>query len=176
MAIARKLRTLAGAGPRRQMMALEAGACLAAARVATGLLPFRIIAGWLGPFVPPAAAPAPFVRADHKRAAQEIGWAVRSVAAHAPFKAVCLQQALAAHAMLRRRGIPSVVRFGAGRGDAKPLDAHAWVDAAGVAVTGHPVAPHIAEIGCFTGRTPWPPPAPDAAHPPPRASAAGDAP
>ena len=29
------------------------------------------------------------------------------------------------------------------------LDTHAWLDAAGVEVTGYPVAPHFAEIACF---------------------------
>ena len=32
---------------------------------------------------------------------------------------------------------------------AKPLDAHAWLDAAGVEVTGYPVAENFAEIACF---------------------------
>jgi len=31
----------------------------------------------------------------------------------------------------------------------KPLDAHAWLDAAGVEVTGYPVAEGFAEIACF---------------------------
>jgi hypothetical protein len=31
----------------------------------------------------------------------------------------------------------------------KPLDAHAWLDAAGVEVTGYPVAENFAEIACF---------------------------
>lgn len=30
-----------------------------------------------------------------------------------------------------------------------PLDAHAWLDAAGVEVTGYPVAEGFAEIACF---------------------------
>jgi hypothetical protein len=31
----------------------------------------------------------------------------------------------------------------------KPLDAHAWLDAAGVEVPGYPVAENFAEIACF---------------------------
>ena len=31
----------------------------------------------------------------------------------------------------------------------KPLDAHAWLDAAGVEVTGYPVPGKFAEIACF---------------------------
>ena len=70
-------------------------------------------------------------------------------ARYVPFKAVCLPQAMAARVMLKRRGVPSVMHFGAARGDDKPLDAHAWLDAAGVEVTGYPVADKFAEIACF---------------------------
>jgi hypothetical protein len=34
-------------------------------------------------------------------------------------------------------------------GQDKPIDAHAWLDAAGVEVTGYPVANTFAEIACF---------------------------
>ena len=51
--------------------------------------------------------------------------------------------------MLKRRGVSSVLHFGAAREQDKPLDAHAWLDAAGVDVTGYPVANKFAEIACF---------------------------
>jgi hypothetical protein len=51
--------------------------------------------------------------------------------------------------MLKRRGVASVMHFGAAKGEMKPLDAHAWLDAAGVEVTGYPVAKNFAEIACF---------------------------
>jgi hypothetical protein len=56
---------------------------------------------------------------------------------------------MAAQAMLRRRGVHSVMHFGAARGADMPLDAHAWLDAAGVEVTGYPVAENFTEIACF---------------------------
>jgi hypothetical protein len=34
-------------------------------------------------------------------------------------------------------------------GSDTPIDAHAWLDAAGVEVTGYPVANTFAEIACF---------------------------
>jgi|HubBroStandDraft_4_1064222.scaffolds.fasta_scaffold462137_1 hypothetical protein len=37
---------------------------------------------------------------------------------------------------------------GAAKGTDKPLDAHAWLDAAGVKVTGYPKAENFAEIAC----------------------------
>jgi hypothetical protein len=82
------------------------------------------------------------------------GWAVTRAARHVPFNAVCLPQAMAARIMLKRRGVDSVLHFGAriGQdkiGQDKPIDAHAWLDAAGVEVTGYPVANTFAEIACF---------------------------
>jgi hypothetical protein len=131
----------------------EAVAGLLAARVKIAALPFRRIASRLGVFVTPddprvasARAPAP---ADRTRTAEQVGWAVTRAARHVPFKAVCLPQAMAAHAMLRRRGIASAMHFGARRNDEKPIDAHAWLDAAGVEVTGYPFDPGMIEIGCF---------------------------
>ena len=70
-------------------------------------------------------------------------------ARYLPFKAVCLPQAMAARVMLKRRGVASVMHFGAARGQDKPLDAHAWLDAAGVEVTGYPVAINFTEIARF---------------------------
>jgi len=62
---------------------------------------------------------------------------------------VCLPQAMAARIMLARRGVSSALHFGAAKGKEKPFDAHAWLDAAGVEVTGYPIAPNLAEIACF---------------------------
>lgn len=137
----------------QRLLLAEAVAGLLAARVKIAALPFRTIAGRLGVFVAPDdpriaehRAPAP---AERARIAEQIGWAVTRAARHVPFEAVCLPQAMAAHAMLRRRGIASAMHFGARRNDEKPIDAHAWLDAAGVQVTGYPLNPGMIEIGCF---------------------------
>lgn len=138
---------------RERGLLAEAAAQLAAARLRIAILPFRTIAKDLGTFVPPAddriaqcRAPAP---EPQRRAAETVGWAVTRAAMHVPFKAVCLPQAMAAHAMLKRRGIDSAVHFGARKGEEKPIDAHAWLDAAGVEVTGYPVDAGMREIGAF---------------------------
>jgi hypothetical protein len=138
----------------RRLFAVEAAAALLVARLALRLVPFPRIARWLGTFVPAhdarisAAATGRSPRdAD---VAAEIAWAVSRASRHVPFRAVCLPQALAAHAMLRRRGIASVMHFGgAVAGDRGVVDAHAWLEAAGVHVTGYPVPSDIAEIACF---------------------------
>jgi hypothetical protein len=131
----------------------EAVACLLAARLALIFIPFPRLARRLGTFVPPADARLTQVGAGtargHARLAEEIGWAVTRAARYVPFKAVCLPRAVAARAMLERRGVQSVMHFGAAKGTEKPLEAHAWLDAAGVEVTGYPVATNFAEIACF---------------------------
>lgn len=151
--IPRKIGTALLMGPRRQLLVAEACASMLVARVLLAVLPFRRVAVRLGTFVPPTdprvQAQAGGLDADRARIARAVGWAVRVSAPHMPFRSVCLQQAMAAQAMLRRRGIASVMHFGAGKGDGKPIDAHAWLDAAGVKVTGYPVKPTMAELGCF---------------------------
>jgi hypothetical protein len=119
-------------------------------RVALILVPFPRLARSMGVFAPPGdsrvvAAGAATTR-DAARMAREVSWAVTRGAAHAPFKAVCLPQAMAARIMLKRR---SVMRFGAAASPARPFATHAWLDAAGVEVTGYPAARGFAEIACF---------------------------
>jgi hypothetical protein len=136
-----------------RVLLVEAVACLLAARLALIFVPFPRLARRLGTFVPPTDPRAAQLRTagapDQVRRAEEIGWAVTRAARYVPFNAVCLPQAMAARVMLKRRGVKSVMHFGAAKGTAKPLDAHAWLDAAGVEVTGYPVAENFAEIACF---------------------------
>lgn len=147
----RKLKRLAVVGARRRGLLIEAALLLALSRLALMLIPFPWLARRMGDFVPPAdarsraAAWAP----DDAELALDVGWAVTRAARHLPFEAVCLPQAMTARLMLSRRSVPSVLHFGAMKGKEKPLDAHAWLDAAGVEVTGYPVAQGFAEIACF---------------------------
>ena len=151
--IRRPLRRFAQVGKRRRALVVEAVAWLWLSRLALIVIPFPRLASHLGAFVSPADARALQARSkasqDHARLAEEIGWAVTRSARYVPFKAVCLPQAMAARVMLKRRGVASVLHFGAAKGMDKPLDAHALLDAAGVEVTGYPVAQGFAEIACF---------------------------
>jgi hypothetical protein len=56
-----------------------------------------------------------------------IFWAVANVGSRPWMNALCLPRALAAHAMLRRRGIASRLCLGIAREKCKPT-AHAWVE------------------------------------------------
>jgi hypothetical protein len=151
--VSRKLRRFGQIGARRRALVVEAALWLLAARIALIAIPFPRLARRLGAFVPPTdervTRVAAGCSAEDAELAAEIGWATVRAARHVPFKAVCLPQAMAARIMLRRRGVASVLHFGAAKGTDKPIDAHAWLDAAGVEVTGYPVAAQFSEIACF---------------------------
>ncbi len=149
----RLLRRFAQLDYRRRLLLAEAVVGLVAARLALLFISFPRLARRFGTLVSPTD---PRVLETEKTAspaqigvAEDIGWAVTCAARYAPFNAVCLPQAITAHRMLRRRGVASVMHFGAAMGKSKPLDTHAWLDAAGVEVTGYPVKGRLAEIACF---------------------------
>jgi hypothetical protein len=151
--ISRRFVRFTQVGNHRRALLVEAVTWLLLTRLSLIFISFPKLARHLGTFVAPADARALRARAenshDHAHLAEEIGWAVTRAARHVPFKAVCLPQAMAARIMLKRRGVESVLHFGARIGPDKPIDAHAWLDAAGVEVTGYPVANTFAEIACF---------------------------
>lgn len=150
--IPRLIRRLWRVENRRRALAAEAVVYLVAARLSLMFVSFPRLARHLGTLVSPSDPRASMTRPyapSHTQLAKEVGWAVTSAARYVPFRAVCLPQALAAQAMLRRRGVHSVTHFGAARGTEKPVYAHAWLDAAGVQVTGFPVAENFTEISCF---------------------------
>jgi hypothetical protein len=148
-----RLRRVVRLNHERLALLPEAAAWLLLTRVALLVVPFPRLARHLGTFVPPSDSRVGQARSvgapDQVRLASEIAWAVNRAARHVPFRAVCLPQAMAARIMLARRGIDSVLHFGAAKGRDKSLDTHAWLDAAGVEVTGYPVARDFAEIACF---------------------------
>lgn len=151
--IGARLIRLVQLGNNRRALLFEATAWLLLARLSLLCISFPRLAAHLGTVVAPtdprARAAASAASRDAAQLAAEIGWAVTRAARHVPFRAVCLPQAMAARLMLRRRGVASVLHFGARTGQTKPIDAHAWLDAAGVKVTGYPVADAFTEIACF---------------------------
>jgi hypothetical protein len=70
--------------------------------------------------------------------AAEIGWAVRTAAAHVPFASTCLMQGLAAAALLRRRRIEATLYLGVAKesGAVDGLSAHAWLRCGELVLTG----------------------------------------
>ena len=147
-------RRLAGlvrtAWPRRGLVA-EACVTLAVAETRLRLSPLK--RQGLRDLVPAAvstdADPPAGAGPGERQAALDVGWAVTRIASYFPGSAMCLAQALAARTMLRRRGIGSVMHVGVARSEGAPFEAHAWLEAAGIEVTGYPVPPQLREIGCL---------------------------
>ncbi len=102
----------------------------------------------LGPFADSGGLDVGEVGTPFDPRVARIGAAVRAVARWLPFRAKCLEQAIAARAMLRRRGIVSVLRLGVVGGDVRLL--HAWLDTCSGGVTGYPLPPSTVEIACCT--------------------------
>jgi hypothetical protein len=104
----------------RRVYLREAAVMLVLARLAVRFVPPARVFAWANR--PP--------RRIQRFAADEvswISWAVENLGARPWMNALCLPRALAAHAMLRRRGIASRLCLGVAR-DAGELAAHAWVE------------------------------------------------
>jgi hypothetical protein len=111
------------------------------ARAAVLLLPFRALALRLG------------VRVDEtpsvmtlSPAARDVAWGIGAAAARSPWRSKCLEQAIAAKMMLRRRGVPSTLYLGMMR---EPVAAHAWVRVGERNVTGGQDVRRYAVVASF---------------------------
>jgi hypothetical protein len=98
----------------------EAALMLVLARLAVRLMPAARVLAW-------ADRPPPRIRRFAAEEAGWVAWAIDAVSAKSWMATPCLPQALAAHAMLRRRGIASRVCLGVAR-ESGELAAHAWVE------------------------------------------------
>lgn len=65
-----------------------------------------------------------------------IKWAVAVMSRHTPWNSNCFAQALAAHKMLVRRGIPGSMYFGLAKDAKGAMSAHAWLMYRDVVITG----------------------------------------
>ncbi|HET9718131.1 MAG TPA: lasso peptide biosynthesis B2 protein [Pseudolabrys sp.] len=124
---------------RRRLYLREAFVMLLLARIALRVIaPARVFA-WVD---------RPLKRSS-RFAGDEVGWiawAVQTIAAKWP--APCLPSALAAHAMLRRRGIASSICLAVARED-QDLAAHAWVEVGDKKIVGDPKNDRFTRIAEF---------------------------
>lgn len=143
--------------PRRwswRLLVLEALAGLAVASLLLRALPFRRVAPLLGP-VSPAGAPFAHCEPDaaQRKQALRVGAAVRRAARLLPWPALCLPQAMAAKAMLARRGLRATLHLGAHPGGGASVEdglhAHAWLMLGPVEVTGGSERRAFAELVRF---------------------------
>lgn len=102
---------------------------LARARAALGSADLVELVGNTSPDAAPPADPASSGLIDR------IAYVLPRVGRRVPWRSDCLVQALAARRWLARHAIPSAIRIG-GRTRADRFDAHAWLVAGGMIVTG----------------------------------------
>ncbi len=105
---------------RRRVYLREAAVMLILARLAVRFVPPDRVFAW-------ANRPPRRIRRFAVDEASWISWAVENLGARPWMNALCLPRALAAHAMLRRRGIASRLCLGVAR-EGGELAAHAWVE------------------------------------------------
>ena len=128
MKLRRKLRTFLNMQGADRFLVGEAMLMLAFARLIVLIVPFRFVAPWLSRA--PQASSSDMVLLGRVRKAMIV--ATRNV----PWNAVCLPQAMAAKAMLARRGCGSSFHLGANLDSQGKLIAHAWLAAGGMVVVG----------------------------------------
>lgn len=125
----------------RRVYRREATVMLVLARIAVRLVPPVRLFAWVN-------RPR---RRVHRFAADEaswISWAVEDIGARPWMNALCLPRALAAHAMLRRRGVASRLCLGVAR-DGDELAAHAWVEIGEDIVVGGADADGFTRLAAF---------------------------
>lgn len=114
----------------RRALAIEAVLALGVARLLILTVPLRWVARRLERQVDPRPQPR---EASHIR---DVGWAVRAAARRTPWESACLAQALAGKWMLGRRGLRGTVRLGVAKDADGRLEAHAWLCAGDIVLTG----------------------------------------
>jgi hypothetical protein len=128
---------------RRRVYLREAAVMLVLARLAVRVIPPARVFAWANR--PP--------RRTHRFAVDDVSWvswAVENVGARPWMNAPCLPRALAAHAMLRRRGIASRLCLGVAR-EGGALAAHAWLEIGKDKIVGGSEADGFTRLAEFGG-------------------------
>jgi hypothetical protein len=133
-----------------QLLLLEAILWMAVAGLAIAVLPFRCL-GLLA--ARPTRKPKPMPQA-RVIIVKRVRWALITAARRVPWRALCFQQGLAAQLMLRRRGISSVLYYGAAQDERNDLFAHVWVRDGDIQVIGGEIAHRFAVLTTFPSQNP----------------------
>ena len=104
----------------RRLYLREAAVMLFVARLAVRFIPPARLFAW-------ASRPPRRIRRFAGEEVRWVSWAVETIGAKPWMQALCLPRALAAQAMLRRRGIASRLCLGVAR-EGGALAAHAWIE------------------------------------------------
>lgn len=128
---------------RERALLAEAGVLLALSSLAIASLSFRRVVRLAARDRPARSA------ASAEAAIADVRWAVSAAGRFAPWSPVCFQHGLAAHWMLRRRGVPSTLYYGASSDAERGVIAHVWIKSHDVPVIGCEEAGRYAVLATF---------------------------
>jgi hypothetical protein len=129
----------------RRLLVLEAALCLVVARLILWLLPFKRLA-WIFCLPPRRVS---LSRESRGGLIAEVRQAIGSAARRLPGDSVCFPRAVAAQAMLRRRGLGTTLYYGAARSPQRRLQAHVWLQDGEQGIVGHEQAGEYWVVGCY---------------------------
>jgi hypothetical protein len=103
------------------------------ARVLLRVLPFRRLTSLLSLPVQQSALSG----AERGQLRGDVCWAIDKAAKFLPGRTVCFPRGIVAQVMCRKRGIDTIMYYGAAVDPAEGLRAHVWVQDGGFGVVGH---------------------------------------
>lgn len=131
--LARRVRGFLAQPRQEKALYIEAWLVQGVMRLATLTLPLRWLAPRFGRLQAESRRDLP---AEDLPVVHQVSQAIRRAARVSPWKSKCLQQALAAGWMLRRRGLPTTLYLGVAREGTDGLSAHAWLRCGEVVLVG----------------------------------------
>ena len=127
----------------RRIYLREAAVMRVLARIAVRWLPSARLLSW-------ADRPVRHIRRFAADEVPWIEWSIERAGALPGMNALCLPRALAAHTMLRRRGISSKLCLGVAR-NGEDFAAHAWIEVGERKIVGADAAGGFRQIAAFGG-------------------------
>lgn len=139
------LARLAGRSWRDKLLLAEALMALAGAAALIAFAPFSRVAR----IMDAAVRGSPPVGEARQALTGRVRWAVVAVAGRVPWRALCFEQGLAAHWMLRRRSVPTTLHYGVAGSVAAGLEGHVWVRDGDQPIVGCELAGRFTELAVF---------------------------
>lgn len=131
----KRLRRLRRLSWKPRLYLIEAILWLAAARVALQLIPFARLTWFFE-----RALRQQVHGARREQIREGVQWAIAEGVLYLPGETVCFPRAMAAQAMLRRRGVQTTLYYGAATLPTRELKAHVWLQDGGIGIVGHETA------------------------------------
>ena len=133
-------------GPRNWLLLAETMGALLLASIAIRAVPFKRIAE--AATRGPRSAEAPD-QSNYRQQIDDVRWSVEAVAKRVPWRTVCFQKGLAAHFLLKRRGVPTRLHYGIDNKREEGLRAHVWVTSVAGPVIGTEIADEYVCVATF---------------------------